>query len=142
RPDREVLAAGLIQIADERMADAIRAVSLRQGYDPAEYALVAFGGAGAQHGCAVAARLGMRTIIVPPDAGLLSAWGLGYARVERFAESQILRRVERDAPIGEIPWLRDAVRELEREAVGAVVDEGVSPSAVIVRRRILNARLP
>ena len=45
---------GLLDIANERMADAIRRISLRRGYDPAEYALVAFGGAGDQHACAVA----------------------------------------------------------------------------------------
>src|SRR5690606_28089518 len=77
RPSREPLLEGFIDIANERMADAIRAISLRKGYDPADYALVAFGGAGAQHCCGVARRLGSTTIIVPLDPGLLSARGLG-----------------------------------------------------------------
>ena len=85
---RDSVLRGLLDIANERMADAIRRISLRRGYDPADYALVAFGGAGDQHACAVAAKLGIRTVIVPPDASLLSAWGLGQATIERFAEQQ------------------------------------------------------
>ena len=69
------MAAGMRRIAIETMADAIRAVSLREGVDPADYALLAFGGAGPQHACEVAAALGMRTVLVPGDAGLLSAFG-------------------------------------------------------------------
>jgi 5-oxoprolinase (ATP-hydrolysing) len=61
-PALESLLEGFLALADERMADAIRRISLRRGYDPAEYALVAFGGAGPQHACGVAARLGMRSV--------------------------------------------------------------------------------
>src|SRR5690606_10193047 len=64
-PDRDGLLQGLIDIADERMAGAIRSVSSRKGVDPAEYTLVAFGGAGGLHACGVAARLGITRIIVP-----------------------------------------------------------------------------
>ena len=91
RPEREALLEGFVEIADERMADAIRRISLQRGYDPADYALVAFGGAGAQHACGVAALLGVETILVPADAGLLSALGIGHAAIERFAERQLLR---------------------------------------------------
>src|SRR5262249_1831168 len=91
RPKAEAILEGLLEIADERMADAIRQVSLRRGFDPAEHALVAFGGAGGQHACAVADRLGISTVLIPPDAGLLSALGLGHAVLERFAEEQVLR---------------------------------------------------
>ncbi len=67
--------AGLLEIADLRMADAIRTISVRRGYDPSRYALVAFGGAGAQHACAVAELLGVQSVVVPEDAGLLSGPG-------------------------------------------------------------------
>jgi len=86
----EVLLEGLREIAVERMAEAIRKVSLREGYDPSDYALVAFGGAGPQHACAVARKLGVREILVPGDAGLLSAWGLHRAAREEMVERQIL----------------------------------------------------
>ncbi len=132
----EPLLAGLLEIADERMADAIRGISLRKGYDPGEYALVAFGGAGAQHGCGVAERLGIRTVIVPADAGLLSALGIGHAVLERFAERQLLRSLEEADAEAVRGWLR----ELEAEARAAVEGEGVPAAEVVARRRIANLR--
>jgi 5-oxoprolinase (ATP-hydrolysing) len=131
----EPLLAGLVSLADERMADAIRGISLRRGYDPADYALVAFGGAGGQHACGVAERLGMRAVVVPPDAGLLSALGIGHAALERFAERQVLRPL--DEMEAELPAL---LREMEDEAVRAVAGEGVAGGEVTVRRRIAGVR--
>ncbi|HEX8394299.1 MAG TPA: hydantoinase/oxoprolinase family protein, partial [Longimicrobium sp.] len=133
RIGREALAAGLLEIADERMADAIRGISLRRGYDPAEYALVAFGGAGAQHGCGVAARLGMRTVIVPADAGLLSALGIGHAALERVAERQVLRALD---DVGD--GLEALFATLAGEATAAVAREGIATEQIHVRRRIAN----
>jgi 5-oxoprolinase (ATP-hydrolysing) len=133
-PSREALLAGLIEIANERMADAIRTISLRQGYDPADYALVAFGGAGGQHACGVAERLGVRSVVVPPDAGLLSALGIGTAPLERIAERQVLR------PLAEVGDVGRLFAELEDEAVRQVAGEGVDPAQVGVRRRIANLR--
>ncbi|WP_420127978.1 hydantoinase B/oxoprolinase family protein [Longimicrobium sp.] len=133
--DRQALLAGLIDLADERMADAIRSISLRRGYDPSEYALVAFGGAGAQHACGVASRLGIGTVIVPTDAGLLSALGIGHAPLERFAERQVLRRL--DEVEDDIESTFDA---LSAEAADAVAREGVPRDEISIRRRIANLR--
>ncbi len=134
-PGPEAVLAGLLEIADERMAEAIRAISLRRGYDPTGHALVAFGGAGAQHACAVAGLLGITHVVVPADAGLLSALGLGAAVVERFAARQVLEPLEqvRDRIAG---WLA----ELGQEAAEAVAAEGIAPEEVAVRRRLLNLR--
>jgi 5-oxoprolinase (ATP-hydrolysing) len=133
--DRQALLAGLIDIADERMADAIRGISLRRGYDPSEYALVAFGGAGAQHACGVASRLGIGTVVVPTDAGLLSALGIGHAPLERFAERQVLRPLDEVASA--LPrWFGD----LAAEAADAVAREGVPRGEIAIRRRIANLR--
>lgn len=82
-PTIESLLLAAVRIADEHMADAIASVSVRQGVDPRDHALVAFGGAGGLHAVGVAERLGIRTIILPPDAGLLSAVGLADATFER-----------------------------------------------------------
>ncbi|HST60636.1 MAG TPA: hydantoinase B/oxoprolinase family protein, partial [Longimicrobium sp.] len=133
--DRQALLAGLIDIADERMADAIRGISLRRGYDPSAYALVAFGGAGAQHACGVASRLGIGTVVVPTDAGLLSALGIGHAPLERFAERQVLRPL--DDVASTLPELFDA---LAAEAADAVAREGVPRGEIAIRRRIANLR--
>lgn len=89
-PDRKEILEGFLRIANERMADAIRKISMRKGYDPSNYALVGFGGAGAQHVCAIADELDITHVLIPSDAGLLSAYGLGNAVIEQFAEKQIL----------------------------------------------------
>jgi 5-oxoprolinase (ATP-hydrolysing) len=125
---------GLIRVADERMAEAIAQVSVRQGYNPADYALVCFGGAGGQHACGVASRLGIRTVVVPSDAGLLSALGLGAAALERIAERQVLRPL---AGTELEPILADAAAEAGRRAE----QDGAPPDRIETRRRIVTLRL-
>ena len=90
-PNRTELLAGLIQIADEAMAGAIRAISVSRGLDPAQYSLLLFGGAGGLHGCSVANLLAISRLILPFDGGLLSAVGIGQARTERVASQPVLR---------------------------------------------------
>ena len=65
------------------MARALRMISVERGLDPREFALVAFGGAGGMHACAIADELGMRTVLVPRAAGVLSALGLAIADIRR-----------------------------------------------------------
>jgi 5-oxoprolinase (ATP-hydrolysing) len=87
---RESLLSALHDLAVEHMADAIRRISVSEGYDPRDYALLAFGGAGPQHACAVATKLGMKTILVPKYAGILSAVGLHESVPEAVREKQVL----------------------------------------------------
>lgn len=135
RPDEAGLLQGFLDIANERMANAIRRVSVRKGVDPRDYALVAFGGAGGQHACAIAGRLGIGTIIIPKNASLLSAQGLGHAVLERFAEKQVLQPL----PAVEA-CLPEKIRELSSRARAAVAREGVAGETIVVRRRIVNLR--
>lgn len=74
--NKRVFCEGLLTLADDTMADAIRSVTIRQGFDLKGHALIAFGGAGGLHAARVAEKLGLTTVVVPPDAGLLSARGL------------------------------------------------------------------
>ncbi len=90
-PEETSLLQGLLDIALERMAEAVRRISVREGCDPRHYALMAFGGAGPQHACALADRLGIATVLVPRQAGLLSAFGAAHARREEFISQQVLR---------------------------------------------------
>ncbi len=76
----EQVAQGAIAIANERMAEAIRRISIQRGHDIRSAVLVSFGGAGGQHACALAAGLGIDRILLHPLAGVLSAWGIGLAR--------------------------------------------------------------
>lgn len=69
-------ATGVIAVVDAAMVEAVRRITVQRGVDPATLALVAFGGSGPLHACAVAAALGMRAVVIPPRAGVLSAVGL------------------------------------------------------------------
>jgi N-methylhydantoinase A len=76
-------ALGIVRVANAEMTRALRVISVERGLDPRDFALVAFGGAGAMHACALADELGMRTLIVPKAAGVLSALGLAISDVRR-----------------------------------------------------------
>ncbi|HJN90618.1 MAG TPA: hydantoinase/oxoprolinase family protein, partial [Verrucomicrobiota bacterium] len=134
-PPATELLSGFLDIANERMADAVRKISIREGYDPSDYALIAFGGAGGQHACAIAQKLGISTVLYPSDAGLLSARGLREAVMERFAERQILQPLNRlDQALG------DTFDELASEALDALSCEGFTDSEITVRRRFVSLR--
>ena len=128
--------SGFLAIANLRMGDAIRRISIQQGYDPRSYALVCFGGAGPQHACAVASEIGASTVVVPPDASLLSAFGLGRAVIERFAHRQILRALD-ELPAAELDRLFESVAA---EAMSELEAEGIDPAACDERRRIARLR--
>jgi 5-oxoprolinase (ATP-hydrolysing) len=134
--NRSEVLNGLLQIANERMADAIKKVSLRKGYDPANYTLVAFGGAGAQHAIAIATLLDISSVLIPEKAGLLSAYGLGHASVEEFAEQQILKTLsDLENQISSI------INELEEKAGQKLRGQLDQQSEIEIRRRMLFMRL-
>jgi 5-oxoprolinase (ATP-hydrolysing) len=85
----DALATAYLAVANSHMAGAIAAVSTRQGIDPRDYPLVAFGGAAAQHVCGVADLLGCDQILIHPDASLLSAYGIGHSPVSRIAQRHL-----------------------------------------------------
>ena len=93
----EELAVGLLRIADANMAAAIRSVTVAKGADPADYVLVAFGGAAPQHACAVARELGIRKVLNHPEAGVLSALGIGLADVVRHRSCGIERPLDEES---------------------------------------------
>jgi N-methylhydantoinase A/oxoprolinase/acetone carboxylase beta subunit len=81
--DAAVTADGVVAVVDAAMAHAVRVVTVEQGVDPRDLALLAFGGAGPLHACAVADELGMRTVVVPARAGVFSALGILCAPEQR-----------------------------------------------------------
>ncbi|MCU0720905.1 MAG: hydantoinase B/oxoprolinase family protein, partial [Pirellula sp.] len=87
------LAIGFRRIANETMANAVRSISISQGADPRQHALVSFGGAAGQHICEIAALLGIETVIDPPEAGLLSALGMGMAQLQYMASHPVYKRI-------------------------------------------------
>ena len=111
----EKAAAAIVDVANSNMERAIRAVSVERGYDPRDFALLSFGGAGAQHACELAERLDVSTVIVPPHAGVLSAVGMLAADCVRDYSQSVL---------GGDP--EAAFQELARRAAGEFSDEGFS----------------
>ena len=126
------VAQGFLDIAADNMANAIKKISIERGHDVTDYTLVCFGGAGGQHACLVADRLGIEKIYVHPQAGVLSALGIGLAdirhvrdeAVEETLNSQTLHRLE--------PRWKD----LERAGVNHLTTEGVTPTAQRFMRRL------
>jgi 5-oxoprolinase (ATP-hydrolysing) len=109
----EDLLHGFLAVADDAMANAIRKVSVAEGYDPSDHALVSFGGAGGQHACGVAERLGMKKILSPGDSGLLSAYGLSQARLERISEESVLLPLDDPGILSiEQDLIKDAVKRV------------------------------
>ncbi len=91
------LCDGFLRVANSNMVKAIQSVSIAKGADPRDYVLVAFGGAAGQHACAIARELGIRRILNHPDAGILSAYGIGLADVTRHRVAGIYRPYD---PVG------------------------------------------
>lgn len=91
----EQVAEGYLRIAVTNIANAVKRISVQKGHDVTRYALTTFGGAGGQHACMVADSLGMRTVLVPPMAGVLSALGIGLADTTAMREQSV-----------EAPWSR------------------------------------
>jgi 5-oxoprolinase (ATP-hydrolysing) len=113
---------GLESIGDEKMADAIRAISLTKGFNPADYPLLAFGGAGGLHACSIADLLNINTILIPYDAGILSAFGIGKAKMERFSACEI-RLPLSSAEARSV----SAVAELTATCKKELISAGISP---------------
>ncbi len=127
------VAAGFFAIANANMAEAIRQVSVARGYDVRDYALVVFGGAGGQHACALAKRLGIRRILFHPYAGVLSAYGMGLADVSWHGERDLGRGSLDAQLLREASGVFDALEARGRKALAA---DGFGDSAVEVMRRI------
>jgi 5-oxoprolinase (ATP-hydrolysing) len=127
----EQVAEGFLQIAVANMANAVKKISVEKGHDVTEYALTTFGGAGGQHACAVADSLGIRTVLVPPMAGVLSALGIGLADTTAMREQSV------EAVLGEstMDKLITVADELEEVACDELRDEGIPPTRIRVTRR-------
>lgn len=124
--DRAEAARGIVRIANNNMVNALKLVSLSRGYDPRDFALVAFGGGGAMHGVALAAELGCPKVVVPRGASVFSAWGMMMSDLRR--DYFVTRLVGDDA---EAPT---AIAMLLGEGVGAAreqfAEEGVEPATL------------
>ncbi|HKP18089.1 MAG TPA: hydantoinase/oxoprolinase family protein [Gaiellaceae bacterium] len=118
------LANGIIRLVNANMISALKLVSVRRGYDPRDFVLVAAGGGGPMHAAALGAELQVKRVVIPPHSGVFSAWGMGLseARVDA-AQTRVL------VTSGSSPEELDAVfARLEREVTDALVAEGAAGS--------------
>ncbi len=128
----EVVAEGFLSIAVENMANAIKKISVQRGYDITSYTLVCFGGAGGQHACMVADRLGITRIHIHPHAGVLSAVGIGLADVRHLVDSA----VEATLSEGLLRSLAPTWAEMETSARSNLEEQGVAAERVTSVRRL------
>jgi N-methylhydantoinase A len=120
------VARGILEVATANMAQAIKVISVERGYDPREFTLVAFGGAGGLHGCDLAEMLSIPRVLMPKNPGLLSALGLLLANVVKDYSQTVMLPQEEIRPETVERWF--AVLEARgREDLQA---EGFSPSAL------------
>ncbi len=119
-------ADGFLKIAVANMAEAIKRISIAQGADVTEYALQCFGGAGAQLACRVADALNMKTIMIHPFAGVLSAFGMAYAQTQSRRE----KAVERPLEPALMATLCEEIATLTAAAVDEVAAQGFPRPAI------------
>src|SRR5712691_2475449 len=107
----EQFAAGVVRVVNATMEKAIRVVSIERGYDPREFVLVAFGGAGGLHACELAASLGIPRVIVPALPGALSAFGILVSDVVKDHSRTVLWRVSDRLPMTQLEQEFSALRK-------------------------------
>ena len=122
----EQAAQGIIDIANEHMARALRVISVQRGHDPADFRLCSFGGAGGLHVCALADHLNMTRALVPIQAGVLSALGLLVAPRERQLSRSIQAAIDslQDAAVS------TALANLGSDGQQQLINEGVAPDLI------------
>lgn len=120
---RQQAADGVLALANEHMTQALRVISIQKGFDPADFALMSFGGAGGLHVCALADNLGMTQAIVPQRAGVLSAEGLVYAPRKREMLQALPAQVDE-------PLLHERIAQLQQQGQTELVAEGVSAERI------------
>ena len=125
----EDAAAGIVEVADNNMAGAMRTVSVGRGLDPKDFALVAFGGAGPLHACSLASLLGMDMIVVPPTPGVLSTYGLLFTDLRNDYVQTYLQSGEPS-----VADVSSAYAQLEGQAAEWLDREGVPVSSQRITR--------
>ena len=120
----EETAEGILAVADTAMERALRVISVERGYDPEDFTIVAFGGAGGLHVAELTERLGAHEALIPPDPGLLSAYGMLASPVTRETARTVFQATD-DSSAAD--YIEDALAELALQARTEMVEEGADP---------------
>ena len=125
-------ALAVLDVANANMADAVRLLSIRRGYDPRDFALVAFGGAGPLHGAALAKLLSIPVVLVPPNPGVTSALGCLLVDIQHDVTQMYLSNVD-DV---DLAHLEATFQALELEGKQRLENEGVPADRMVFQRKI------
>lgn len=130
--DRDRLAAGIIALVDNEMSKILRIVSIERGYDPRTFTMMAFGGGGPLHACALAEALEVTRVVVPPSPGLFSAWGLLAADVR----ASYVRSIVEVAGKVDAARVEGAFTGMERVGREELAAQGIQPKAMTFIREL------
>jgi N-methylhydantoinase A len=125
--NRQEVARGIVRIANNNMVNTIKLISVNRGHDPRDFTLIAFGGGGGMHACALARELGIKKVVIPRLSGVFSAWGMLLSDLRRdYLQTQIveLSGVEGAAQIN------TALSMLEEQAIKEYTAENIDRSRV------------
>jgi len=128
----EQVAEGFLAVAVENMAAAIKKISVQRGYDVTEYVLNCFGGAGGQHACLVADALAMKTILIHPLAGVLSAYGMGLADFTAMREGT----VERPLDLQGLAQAKRVCKDLGAQVSQELLGQGLEASHLTIQAKL------
>ena len=123
----EQAAQGVIELANDHMVRALRVISVQRGYDPSQFSLCSFGGAGGLHVCALAEQLNMPRAVVPVNGGVLSALGMLVAPHERQLSRTCPGLLDQQSD----QHVTDVIAELDREGRRQLHQEGISDAAIV-----------
>jgi len=116
------VARGIVRIANNNMVNAIKLISVNRGHDPRDFTLIAFGGGGGMHACALARELNIKKVVIPNQSSVFSAWGMLLSDLRRdYLQTQI---VELDTS-GAAAQLDGDIRQLEEKALGEFEAEDI-----------------
>jgi N-methylhydantoinase A len=124
---RQEAARGIVRIANNNMVNAIKLISVNRGNDPRDFTLIAFGGGGGMHACALARELGIKKAVIPSLSGVFSAWGMLLTDLRRdYLQTQI---VELSGSEG-VAQINQALAMLEEQAIQEYAAEHIDRSRV------------
>jgi len=126
--DTVTAAAGIHRVVNARMADQIRLVTIKRGYDPRQFSLVVLGGAGPVHGASLAAEMGMAEVLVPEAPGVLAAFGLLAAAIEHHHA----RTLQAQTDVADLAAVNRCLAELDAAGRARMREEGVAAGDVHV----------
>jgi N-methylhydantoinase A len=125
--NRQEAARGIVRIANNNMVNAVKLISVNRGHDPREFTMVAFGGGGGMHACALALELGIKNVIIPKQSAVFSAWGMLMSDLRRdYIQTQIVELESENAA----EQLNNTLKMLEEKALEEFTAESIERSRI------------